>query len=74
MLKVQKVDIANSENVKSHKNLLSPTKFKAQKTFENRNKSSKFAYSTQETFRNNTKSIEKKKFKKLNRDRSGHLA
>jgi len=47
LVNAQKVDISNSENVKSYKNLLSPSKFKRQKTFQNQTKSSKFANSTQ---------------------------
>ena len=67
MNKGQKIDTANSDNVKHYKNLLSPPKKRMQKIVENKTQSSKFGKSTQETFRNNTKGNEKQKDKKEKR-------
>jgi hypothetical protein len=53
LLNAQKIDLAKSENVRSYKNLLSPSKLKGQKKFENKAKSCKFASSTQLTFSKN---------------------
>jgi hypothetical protein len=72
--KGQKIDIANSDNVKHYKNLLSPPKKRMQKIIENKTQSSKFGKSTQETFRKNTKGREKQKDKKENRDPSSYFA